>query len=91
MGLFIIIHSLCIPLIMVPRAAMIQEGVPAQLQGRFFSLVNLTVLGMTALSAGITGVLCETWGVRVVFLVIGLGGGLCGLAGFSLKELRRRR
>jgi MFS family permease len=90
-GAVIIFHSLCIPLLMVPRAAMIQEGVPGQLQGRFFALVNLTVLGMSALSAGVTGLLCEAWGVRTVFLVIGLGGGLCGLLGFGLGELRKRK
>lgn len=91
LGIAIIIHSLAIPLIMVPRAAMIQEGIPAHLQGRFFALVNLTVVGMTALSSAITGVLCENWGVRTVFLVIGLGGGICGALGFGLKSLRQRR
>ncbi|RJP75578.1 MAG: MFS transporter [Candidatus Zixiibacteriota bacterium] len=91
MAAAIVFHSLSIPLIMVPRAAMIQEGIPARLQGRFFALVNLTVVGVMALSSAATGVLCEAWGVRTVFLVIGLGGGLCGALGFGLKELRRRR
>jgi MFS family permease len=87
----IIIHSLCIPLIMVPRAAMVQEGIPGQLQGRFFALVNLTVVGMTALSAGMAGILCESIGVRAVFLIIGIGGGVCGLLGFGFRALRSRQ
>jgi len=91
MGTAIIFHALCIPLVMVPRAAMIQEGIPARLQGRFFALVNLTVVGMTALSAGVTGVLCESIGVRAVFLLIGVGGGVCGLLGFLLSDLRLRQ
>ncbi len=90
MSIAIVIHSLSIPLIMVPRAALIQEGIPAHLQGRFFALVNLTVVGMSALSAAVTGVLCEAWGVRTVFLVIGAGGGICGILGFGLKSLRHR-
>jgi len=91
MAAAIIIHALCIPLIMVPRAALVQEGVPGHLQGRFFALVNLTVVGMTALSAAATGILCEKLGVRGVFLLIGVGGGVCGLLGFGLKALRLKR
>ncbi|MCX6641637.1 MAG: MFS transporter [bacterium] len=91
MGAAIVVHSLAIPLIMVPRTSLIQEGIPANLQGRFFSLVNLAVMGMTALSAAVTGIACEAWGVRTVYLVIGIGGGICGLFGFGLGGLRRRR
>lgn len=90
MGIAIVVHSLAIPLIMVPRTSLIQEGIPMKLQGRFFSLVNLTVVGMTALSSAATGIACQTWGVRTVYLVIGIGGGTCGVLGFLLKGLRRR-
>lgn len=90
MGIAIIIHSLAIPLIMVPRTSMIQESIPSNLQGRFFALVNLTVVGMTALSAAVTGAACQTWGVRTVYLFIGIGGGTCGVLGFLLKGLRIR-
>ena len=90
MGVAIVVHSLAIPLIMVPRTQLIQEGIPTTMQGRFFSLVNLTVVGMTALSSAATGLACEAWGVRTVYLLIGLGGGTCGMLGFSLKHLRMR-
>jgi len=91
MGAAIIIHSLAIPLIMVPRTSMIQEGIPSNLQGRIFALVNLTVVGMTALSSAATGVACEAWGVRTVYLIIGIGGGACGALGFLLRGLRMRK
>lgn len=91
MGAAIVIHSLAIPLIMVPRTSLIQEGIPAKLQGRFFSLVNLTVVGMTALSSAVTGLACETWGVRTVYLIIGIGGGTCGTLGFLLRGLRQKK
>lgn len=90
-GAAIIVHSLAIPFIMVPRTSLIQEGIPGKLQGRFFALVNLTVVGMTALSSAATGVACEKIGVRTVYLIIGLGGGTCGGLGFLMTGLRRRK
>ncbi|MFH1861451.1 MAG: MFS transporter [bacterium] len=89
-GMIFIIHSIGIPLIMVPRTSLIQEGIPAELQGRFFALVNFTVIGMTALSSAVTGIACEAVGVRTVYVMIGIGGTLCGILGFSLKALRCR-
>ncbi len=89
-GIFLF-HSIGIPFIMVPRTALIQEGIPPRMQGRFFSLVNLTVVGMTALSTAATGIAAETWGVRTVYFAIGILGGTCGAAGFLLKDIRRRR
>lgn len=86
----IIIHSLAIPFLIVPRTSMIQEGIPSKLQGRFFSLVNLTVVGMTALSLAMAGIACETWGVRTVFMAVGIAGACCGILGFLLKGLRTR-
>ncbi|MFH1733718.1 MAG: MFS transporter [bacterium] len=90
LGAIIIFHSIGIPFIMVPRISLIQEGIPPALQGRFFALANLTVVGMTALSAAMTGVACEVLGARTLFLIIGMGGGVCGLLGFLLKPLRER-
>jgi len=90
-GAIIIFHSIGIPFIMVPRSSLIQEGIPQSLQGRFFALVNLTVMGMTALSSAVTGAACELIGVRMVFMVIGVGGSLCGLLGFLLKPVTQRR
>jgi MFS family permease len=91
LGAIFLFHSIGIPFIMVPRTALIQEGIPPRMQGRFFSLVNLTVVGMTALSSAMTGIASETWGVRTVYFTIGILGGACGAAGFLLKDIRSRR
>ncbi len=90
LALITVIHSLAIPLLTISRASLIQSLVPKRLTGRIFALVNLSVIGMSALSAGVSGVALELWGARLVFLVIGAGGALCGLIGWLfLKELRK--
>lgn len=87
----IIIHSLAIPLITVSRASIIQDTVPAGFTGRVFALVNVAVVGMSAISAGLAGVILEWTGAPVLFLIIGIGGGLCGVAGWMWAgELRER-
>lgn len=84
-----VIHSFAIPLLIIPRAAMIQEIVPTHLTGRIFSIVNISVVGMTALSSALTGYLLDLFGARIVFLSIGIGGGLCGIIGWiAAKQLR---
>lgn len=84
-----VIHSFAIPLLIVPRAAMIQEIVPTNLTGRVFSIVTIAVVGMAAISAAGTGYFLEMYGARVVFLWIGIGGGLCGIIGYIwAKHLR---
>jgi MFS family permease len=78
----IIIHSLAIPMLMVTRASLIQSIVEPAMTGRVFALVNLAVLGMSALSAGASGMIIGMFGAREVFAVIGIGGGLCGVIGW---------
>ena len=91
-AIIIIIHSMAIPMLTVPRAAIVQEIVPGKYTGRIFALINMAVVGMSALSAGITGVILELLGVQLVFLIIGIGGGLCGVLGWLLApELRRQQ
>jgi len=88
----IIIHSIAIPFLTVSRAALIQQLVPREMTGRVFASVNLAVVGMAAISSGLAGVALEQWGARWLFLVIGIGGGLCGIVGwFVLKQLRQSR
>lgn len=92
LAIIIIIHSLAIPMLTVSRASMIQELVPVHLRGRIFALVNMSVLGMSAISAGISGIILEQTGVRELYLWIGCGGALCGVIGWlfakSLKAVR---
>jgi len=48
----IFFHSFFIPMITVSRATLIQRYAPVELQGRVFSIIQLCVVGGTALSAG---------------------------------------
>ncbi len=82
------IHSWAIPMIIVGRAALIQSIVPEGIRGRVFSLVNITVNGMVALSSAIIGLAATTIPIHVLFAIIGIGGGLCGLAGMLYRPLR---
>ena len=56
--------------------------------GRIFSLVNVAVVGVTALSTGMTGWLAEYVEIRVIFGVFGLVGMTCGLVGWMYRPLR---
>ncbi|HSQ59178.1 MAG TPA: MFS transporter [Acidobacteriota bacterium] len=83
-----LIHSMVIPLITVPRAALVQRIVPAARLGRVFALVNVVVIGMTSLSSGLTGMALEFVDAPMLFGVIGALAGLTGIAGFASKRLR---
>ncbi len=90
MAIVTIIHSLAIPLLTVSRASLIQEITPERLTGRVFALISLAVTGMTAISAGITGLVLEWISPPALFLIIGTVAGLCGVAGFVFaKEINR--
>jgi len=83
------IHSIGVPFIIVPRTTLIQTEVPGKLQGRLFSLVNITVVGLTAVSCAITGVAAEFIPTNVLFAVIGVSATLVGAAGWLIRDLRR--
>ena len=89
LAVIIVIHSLAIPLLTVSRTSLIQSIVPGEMTGRIFALVNLSVIGMSALSSGASGFALENWGARWVFLVIGSGGTLCGILGWLLARKLR--
>lgn len=90
MATVIIIHSMAIPMLTVSRASMIHNLVPPHMTGRVFALVNLSVVGMSAVSAGISGFLLEMWSAPTLFLIIGIGGACCGVIGWIFaKDLVR--
>jgi predicted MFS family arabinose efflux permease len=91
MEIISIIHSIAIPMLTVSRSSLIQEIVPPEMTGRVFALINMAVVGMSSVSAGLTGFALEWLGAPMVFLIIGVGGGLCGVIGWIwAKELRVR-
>ncbi len=77
----ITLHGFFIPWIVVSRTSLVQTYVPDGQRGRVFALVNLTVYGMTALSALACGWLADLWSVRVLFGVAGVFGTLSGFFG----------
>ena len=87
--LVVFVHALAVPLIIIPRTVLMQQLVPGPLHGRAFALINVTVFGMTAISAGLTGVLAELVRPQQLFIVLGLAGASVGLVGLCLRSLRR--
>lgn len=85
---FMGVHSVFIPLIMVPRTTLVQRIVPRELWGRTFSILNVCVIGFSALSSGLVGLVAEKVPVGWIFLIFGLLTSLVGLAGFLNRDLR---
>ncbi len=82
------VHSIGIPFILIPRTSLVQSEVPQEMQGRVFSLVQLTVVGLTAISAGLAGIALEKISPAQLYLVMGLSAGIVGALGFFNKNLR---
>lgn len=74
-------HGFFIPWIVVGRTSLVQAHVPGHQRGRVFALVNLTVLGMTSLSALLSGLIAAWAGTRVLFGLAGVFGALTGALG----------
>ena len=70
--LILLIHGIGIPLITVSRTIIIQNVVPDEFRGRLFSMIYMSIMGTTALSIGLTGIILENIGADTLFLIIGL-------------------
>jgi len=81
-------HALGIPFIMVSRTALIQEWVAPDMRGRVFSLVSMAVVGTTAVSCGVVGILAERFPANEIFCVFGTCATACGLVGWGYRGLR---
>lgn len=84
----ILIHAAIIPMITIPRTTLVQSCVPAELRGRVFSLVSFTVIGFTALSAAMSGLLLAFIPANWLFAAIGLLAAATGGTAWILKDLR---
>lgn len=85
---FITLHAIGIPMITVSRTAIIQRHTPNWIHGRLFSMVHIAVVGMTALSSALVGLIADSVDIRVIFFWIGIGAALCGAVGLLNKEIR---
>jgi MFS family permease len=86
--IFIVIHAIGIPMITISRTAIIQKHSPNKYHGRLFSLVHLSVVGVTALASAVVGIAANYIDIKIIFLFIGIGAALCGIVGFMNKGLR---
>lgn len=86
--LLIAFHAIGIPYIVVMRTSLIQEWVDDRNLGRVFSIVNMAVIGVTALTTGLTGWLADLVAIDAIFAVFGSVGMLCGFVGWLFKPLR---
>ncbi|MFH1010464.1 MAG: MFS transporter [bacterium] len=87
----IFVHSIGVPFILVPRTTLIQEIVAPRMQGRIFSMINLAVFGLTALSAALTGIALEWIPVAQLYAIIGILAAIVGLMGWTIRDLRSAR
>ena len=87
----IFFHGIGIPLIMVSRTSIIQLHTPNMYHGRLFSVVHLGVVGTTAVSSALVGVVTSIISVKLVFLGIGVGAALCGIISLMIPMLRNLR
>ena len=81
-------HGIGIPLIMVSRTSIIQVHNPNKFHGRLFSIVHLGVVGTTAISAGLVGIITSIISVKLLFIGIGIGAAFCGIIALSLPSIR---
>ncbi len=87
--ILLFIHGIGIPMITIARTTIIQRAVPRHYRGRVFSMVNLSVMGLTAISAGLIGPLAEVFPIGTIFLAIGIGAALCGLIGLGHRGMMK--
>lgn len=87
--LVLLIHGIGIPLITVSRTTIIQKAVPDRMWGRFFAMVYMAVMGTTAISVGLTGVLLEVMEADALFLLIGILAAFTVLIGVSSDSFKK--
>ncbi|MFC1480965.1 MFS transporter [Candidatus Neomarinimicrobiota bacterium] len=85
--LMLLIHGMGIPMITIPRTTIIQRCVPDNYRGRVFSMVNMSVIGLTALSAAAIGPVAEVLHIKAIFLWIGIFAALCGVVGMAHRGI----
>ena len=85
---FIFLHGIGIPLITVSRTALIQKHAPNAYHGRLFSMVHLSVVGVTAISSAVIGMVAAIIDIQMIFFWIGIGAALCGVIGWMHPKMR---
>ena len=87
--LFLFIHGIGIPMITISRTLIVQLSVDNQFRGRIFSLINMSVMGTTAISVVAMGFILELLSVQLIFLIFGMLAAACSLLGIFSKSFGR--
>jgi hypothetical protein len=66
----------------------VQTRVPEHFHGRIFSMINLTVVGLSSISCALTGIAAEFISPGTIFLIIGIGATIVGALGWLVQDLR---
>jgi DHA3 family macrolide efflux protein-like MFS transporter len=77
------------PLANAPFMSLLQSTVNPQIQGRVFSLMNSISQGMSPLALLIAGPLADLFGVRLWYLVGGIGAIIVAALGVSIPDIRQ--
>ncbi|MGB1241678.1 MAG: MFS transporter [Chitinophagales bacterium] len=88
MFLTLVIHCMAIPMIIVTRPTIILQLVPSEMQGRVFSMIGVSVQGITAVSIAVTGIVATFIPINIVYGLIAVAAAATALIGASVKELR---
>jgi MFS family permease len=86
--LTITFHAVAIPMIVVARPTIIQKIVPAEMQGRIFSMISIAVYGFTAISIALTGAAAEIIPINIIYGIIAILAAASGAAGWFIREFR---
>ena len=81
------LHGIGIPFIILSRTIYIQKSISDRFRGRVFSMMHMSVMGTTAISIGLTGLLLEYISADLLFLFIGIGAASCIVIGLRSKNL----
>lgn len=86
--ILITIHGAAIPMITIGRTAIIHTHTENRYHGRLFSMVHLSVVGVTAVSSALIGIIASFAPIQWIFFYIGIGAALCGIIAISIKSFR---
>jgi hypothetical protein len=87
--IMLFLHGIGIPLIMVSRTSIIQAHTPNKYHGRLFAVVHLGVVGTTAISSALVGIISAVVSIKLLFFAIGVGATLYGLLALVVAPIRQ--
>jgi len=82
------LHGIGIPFLIISRVSILQKHVPEKLLGRIFAIISTSIVGMTAFSSGIFGLLSDFIEAPTIFLIFGILASFCGIIGYLNPNIK---